>query len=71
MMTIEQLRARRVELAAQMDRERLVFADLEETIRQQRRELKEQQRKIDVMYGAIQQLDALLAQLEQEQESHA
>lgn len=65
--TIVRIRARRDALDAQSQAARLQYADLEEAIRQQQRDLALLQRNLDAMHGGLQELDALLITLE---ESH-
>jgi septal ring factor EnvC (AmiA/AmiB activator) len=63
---IGRIRERRATLTAQLDGARLQYADLEETIKGQQQALALLQRNLDAMHGGLQELDGLLAELEQD-----
>jgi septation ring formation regulator EzrA len=56
----DRIRARRAALAAQMEQAQQQYSELEQT-------LALLQRNIDAMHGGVQELDALLAELEKEE----
>lgn len=65
---IAYIRARRAALDTQSKGARLEYAELEETIKQQQRDLALLQRNLDAMHGAMQELEALLAELTDKEE---